>query len=500
MDIYKYLILAAYFAVLFVIGILASRRIKGLDDFFVGGKNMGFWLVSFSSRATGESAWLLLGLSGLAATIGYKSLWVVAGEMLGVGLSWVLMAKPFKRLTDKYQSITIPDFFEDHLKPKGHALRLVAATALTLFVIIYVSAQIDATGSAFESFLGWDYLVGAVVGFAIVVVYSFIGGYVAVVWSDVFQGALMLLGLVALPLVAITQFSFTSLGAGLKLIDPGLTSAWGTGGLTALNFLSAMGLLFIGLGYLGAPQVFVRFISVKNEKELDKGKWVAIAYTLLANLGAIGIGLLARVVFRDQGIDALGKGGEGSLMLMIERFMPPIMVGVYIAVVLSAIMSTIDSLLVVAASTVTRDFYHKIFHPHMKQETMANLSRRFTLIMALVALALAICVATLSPNRTVFWFVIFGWSGITATFCPSMILSLGWRRFTANGALASMIVGFAAVPLFKFAMPALPVMGPYFAELGEIFPSFILSLLAGIMASLWPTRHQEASGTGSKLG
>lgn len=173
----KYLTLIAYFGILFAIGFYASRRIKGLKDYYVGGKKLGFWVVAFSARATGESGWLLLGLTGMGAMIGAQAFWVVVGEVLGVAFAWFFMAKPFKRLTDKYDSITIPDFLESHFKSKTHLLRIISAATLAFFVTIYVSAQIDATGSAFESFLSWDYYVGALTGFAIVVIYIFFRGF-----------------------------------------------------------------------------------------------------------------------------------------------------------------------------------------------------------------------------------------------------------------------------------------------------------------------------------
>jgi hypothetical protein len=176
---------------------------KDVRDYFAGGKRMGFWAVAFSARATGESAWLLLGLTGMGAAIGLQALWVVIGELLGVAVSWYLMSRRFKRLTDRYDALTVPDYFAARFRDTSHVLRIVSAAALVVFVTIYVSAQIDATGTAFETFLGWNYYLGVFVGFGVVLVYIVSGGFVAVVWSDVFQGALMVGGLVALPIVGL---------------------------------------------------------------------------------------------------------------------------------------------------------------------------------------------------------------------------------------------------------------------------------------------------------
>ena len=483
----KYIILFLYLGILFIIGILASKKIAGAKDYFVGGKKLGYWVVAFSSRATGESAWLLLGLTGMGAMIGLQALWVVLGEVLGVSIAWLFMAKPFKRLTDQYDSITIPDYLVSHFKTSSNYLRIIAATALSLFVTIYVSAQIDATGKAFESFLDWNYYTGAITGFVIVTLYITSGGFVAVAWSDLFQGLIMLLGLVLLPIAALLSIdNQAEIIDGLNAIDPSLFSIWGSGGFTILNFLYCIGLLMIGIGFMGSPQVFVRFMSINDEEEINKGRWVAIVYTLLATGAAVLIGMLGRFMFTDAQQDVvavLGNGAEQVLPIMVEHIFPIALVGIYIAAVLSAIMSTIDSLLVVASSAVTRDFYQQIWNPQLKEENMAKISRVVTITLALFALAIALSVAALSPTRNIFWFVIFGWSGIAATFCPVMILSLFWKKYTAHGAIASMVTGFICVPVFKFVMPLIPGLGLYFEKLGELTPSFFMALIIGVVTS-----------------
>jgi len=489
----KYTILAIYVGVLLLIGILASRKIKNLSDYYVGGKKLGYWVVAFSARATGESAWLLLGLTGLGAMIGISAFWVVAGELIGVGIAWFFMAKRFKSLSDRYNSITIPDYLVSRFEPKSHWLRIIAATCLSLFVTIYVSAQIDATGSAFESFLGWNYFVGALVGFGIVVLYIFIGGFVAVAWSDLFQGLLMLFGLVLLPIVGwFTIENSSEIFDGLNRISPALTNVWGEGGFTLLNLTTIVGLSLIGLGFLGSPQIFVRFMSIKDEDEIKKGRWVAIVFTLLTDASAVCIGILGRYVFTESGQDPIGVMGNAAqnvLPMLVDLLMPAAIGAIYIAVVLAAIMSTIDSLLVVASSAITRDFYQQIFRPDLKDAEMTKTSRMVTLTLALFALAIALTVAVYSPTRSIFWFVIFGWSGIAATFCPVIILSLFWKNYNTAGAIASMVAGFVSVPFFKFVAPHIPTVGIYFENLAELPPSFAVALLVGIFVSKLRKRY-----------
>lgn len=484
----KYIILFIYFAILFLIGYFASKRIKNTEDYYVGGKKLGYWVVAFSARATGESAWLLLGLTGLGAMVGVSAFWVVVGEVLGVSISWFFMAEKFKKLSDSYNSVTIPDYLVSHFKSTTHTLRIVAATALSLFVIIYVSAQIDATGTAFESFLGWNYFTGAILGFFIVLAYIFSGGFVAVAWSDLFQGLIMLIGLVLLPIVAFMSIdSSVSISQELVKLEPSFLNIWGNGGFNLINFVTILGFAFIGLGFMGSPQLFIRFMAIKNTNEIKKGRWVAIVFTLLTDSCAVLIGIYGRYLLTSVGDTPeaiLGNAAQNVLPLLVEKVMPLALIGIYIAAVLSAIMSTIDSLLVMASSAISRDFYQQIFKPNKSEKELAKISKFITLVLALLALIIALIVSVVSPTRTVFWFIIFGWSGIAATFCPTIIMSLFWKKFTEKGAIASMITGFIAIPFFKFGMASLDGIGIYFEKLGEMGPSFFLAFVVGIFVSL----------------
>ncbi|MDX1350442.1 MAG: sodium/proline symporter [Putridiphycobacter sp.] len=493
--ILKITVLAIYVGILFLIGIFASRKIKGMNDYYVGGKKMGFWAVAFSARATGESGWLLIGLTGMGAIAGYSGYWVVVGELLGVFISWQFMAKRFKRRSDAYGSITIPDYLESHFKSKTHTLRVISAAVLVVFIVIYVASQIDVTGVAFESMLGIDYKVGALIGFFIVLIYIFIGGFVAAVWSDLFQGLLMFFGLVLLPIVVwFSMDQGTGITDGLNAIDPTLTQVMGRSDDGWLNLFTILGFSMIGLGFLGSPQVYVRFMSIKDEQQIDKGKWVATTFTLLTDAAAVTIGILARIFFTESGQNPetiLGKNGEDVLSMVTESFLPTLLVAIFIAIVLSAIMSTIDSLLILASSAISRDFYQKIFRPDLKQEHLTKLSRQSTLVMAFTALLIAMIMNYISPDRQIFWVIIFGWSGIAATFCPVVILSLFWKGYSEKGAIASMVAGFTSIIIFNFILKDLPNIGEYFVALDVLAPAFAIAMLAGIIVSkLFPPRKE----------
>ena len=483
----KIAVLAVYVGILFIIGILASRRIKSMSDYYVGGKKMGFWAVAFSARATGESGWLLIGLTGMGAMAGYSAYWVVIGELLGVFVSWQFMAKRFKKRSDAYGAITIPDYLQSHFKTTTHTLRIIAATILVVFIVIYVASQIDVTGVAFKSMLGIDYKIGALIGFFIVLAYIFVGGFVAAVWSDLFQGFLMFIGLVLLPIVVWFSMDHgAGVTAGLNAIDPTLTQIMGRSTDGFMNLFTILGFSMIGLGFLGSPQVYVRFMSIKNEKEIDKGKWVATTFTLLTDAAAVTIGILARIYFTREGQDPeviLGNSGENVLSMITEEFLPTILVAIFVAIVLSAIMSTIDSLLILASSAITRDFYQKIFRPNIKDESLTKISRISTIIMAFTALIIAMIMNYVSPDRQMFWVILFGWSGIAATFCPVIILSLFWKGYSERGAMASMVSGFLAVILFNFVFKEMPVVGPYFVAIDVLAPSFAVAMFVGFIVS-----------------
>lgn len=484
----KYSMLFLYLGVLIALSIVASRRVKDIKGYITGNKTLGYWVAAFSAQATGESAWLLLGVTGMGAMVGFSAYWVVVGEMFGVAVAWFFMAERYKKLTDHYDSITMTDYLVSRFKVTNHTLRLVASISLAIFILIYISAQIDATGSAFERFLAWDYHTGAIVGFLIVVVYSVIGGFIAVAWTDMFQGAVMVLSLVALPLVA-----YLMLGPDdhvydtLSSIDPGLVNMWGNGGLTPMNFAIVLGMMLIGLGFLGSPQVFARFLAIKDVEEIRRGRWVALAFTFLVDASAVSIGVLGRYLFTEAGTDptdVLGNGAQNVLPTLVEYVFPLILVGLYVAAVLSAIMSTVSSLLIVAAGSITHDIYRKIFNAELEGEKSAKFSRWLTVTFAVLALAIALIVSFISPSRTIFWFVIFGWSGIAATFCPMVIMSLFWKGFTARGAIASMISGFLMTILAKFVFSEMDGIGDYFVAMETMPPAFLFSFVVGYIVSI----------------
>ncbi|MCP4724838.1 MAG: sodium/proline symporter, partial [bacterium] len=274
-----FLPLILYVIVLLVIGLVSGKESKTIEGYYAAGKKLRYWIVSFSTNATGESSWLILGLTGMGYAIGAHALWVIVGEVLGVALCWIFMARRFKVFTDKYQSITVPDYLEDRFDDNRHIMRIISAIILITMVTSYVAAQITASGKAFKSFLEVDFLTGTIIGLVIILFYTVFGGLKAVARADFFHGILMLLGLIALPTVAIIHAGgFGEMFSALRTIDPDMLNIMGTGGFSVVGVISVLSFLGIGLAFLCSPQLAVRFIAAKNQTELIYGKYVAVLF------------------------------------------------------------------------------------------------------------------------------------------------------------------------------------------------------------------------------
>ena len=491
----QYLMIAAYLAALGLLGFLSSRKLKQADDFFTGGRRLNFWITALSTQATGESAWLLLGLTGLGAVAGFSAFWVVLGELLGVGFAWFVMATPFQKAAEQCQAVTTTDYLVNRFPRQGRLIRHLSVVALTFFCTIYAAAEIDATGELMEHSLGWNYYLGALAGFLVVTWYSSAGGFLAVAWTDSVQGILMMVALLILPpVVWLSTGLHGNITDTLSGIDPELVTAMGPGN-NLFNGFEIIGLMAIGLGFMGTPHIFARFLAVKSSREILHGRWVAIVYTLLTDTAAVSIGILGRCIYTTANQapgDVLGEGGQNVLPMLMGDFLPSMLSGFYTAAILAAIMSTFSSLLLLAVSSVTFD---GVCHGTTSDKSVAeakSLSRKITWGLSLIAFLVAIVVTRFLPVHTIFWFAVFGMSGITATFSPMMILALFWRNYSSAGAVASMVSGFAMILVGKLWLQHLDGVGVYFQAMETLPLAFVVSLLSGWVVSLmYPDNDYE---------
>ncbi len=470
-------VLIAYLALLVVLGLWGRRASGDMAGYYVAGKKLPAWVIAFSANATGESGWLLLGLTGMGYLVGIHALWVVLGEVVGVALSWSLVARPFKSYTDRYRALTVPDFLEERFRDRRHYLRILSVAIILVMVLAYLAAQLVATGKAFQTFLGTSYAVGVLLGAAITLFYTTVGGFKAVAYSDLVQGLLMASGLAMLAVVGIDAAGgWTALTTRLHEIDPALLLPMGSHGLTWAGAFSALGFMGIGLAFLGVPQLLVRYMAARDRSELVSGGLVAVLCIIVFDLGAVFAGMAGRVLF--PGLD----DPETVMPLMSGELFPALLTGLLVVVVLGAIMSTVDSLLILASSAVVRDGVQKLWRPEMPDKRLSRWGKVATLLLGLGAIPVA-----LAEVRVVFWFVLFAWSGLATAFAPPVLCALFWRRTTLAGALAGMLGGFTTTCVWVLFLKA------GFYDLYEMIPGFLVGLALTIAVSL-ATRPPKGAG------
>ncbi len=469
-------VFVSYLFLLFAVAIWSSKETANLDGYFIAGKKLPYWVVAFSTNATGESGWLLLGLTGMAYAVGVHAFWVVAGEVIGISLCWFLVAKRLKIESDRYDSITVPDYLESRFDDTKHILRLVSVCIILAMVLIYIAAQMIAAGKAFSEFMQISYINGVILGAIVTALYTVIGGYKAVAYTDVVQGVLMLLALIILPIFAITEVGgWSAVMGGLGTIDPVLLQSFGEKGWSVAGFVAAASFVAIGLLFLGVPQVLVRFMSIESEAQVLKAGIISVTCMLFFTSGAVLIGLAGRVLFPDL------ADPELIMPTLSRELFPPLITGVLVVVLLAAIMSTVDSLLILVSSAVTRDLLQKIVKPKISGEKLVLIGKACTFFIGACALLIA-----LTENRAIFWLVLFSWSGLGATFGPIVVCSLLWKKVTLAGAVAGVVGGFL-ITVFWVVLLKEHVFNMY-----EAIPGFFGSLLLIVVVSLLTNKSAQS--------
>ncbi len=448
-----------YLVVVFLVGLLTFRLNKTLADFVLAGRRLGPWVVAFSERASGESAWLLIGLPGLALVSGYNAIWPAIGCTTGILFSWVFISRRLRSKTEQFGALTLPDFFENRYNDKSRVLRVLATLIIVFFFTFYVSAQFLAAGKVLNVTFHITPFWGMVIGGFIILFYTMMGGFFAVAWTDFFQGSVMVFTLVVLPILGIISLggieSFTDK---IALRGPELLSVSGGHHGWAMT-KTVLGGLAIGLGYMGQPHLVTRFMAIKKIDSLRKGTLIAEVWAVLAFWGAVFIGLVGLSLYGDNLPDQ-----EQIMPLLANSLLPGWLAGIAISGAIAAMMSTADSQLLVTTSVLSEDIYHQMIRKDASQKRLVGLSRLATVVVGLVAFVLA-----LSAKALVYDLVLYSWAGLGASFGPALLMTLWWKKTTKRGVLAGMIVGMVIV-LVWYNVSALHNM------LYELIPGFFLAL------------------------
>ena len=463
-----------YLFILIVVAAWSRKESTTLTGYFIADKKLPPWVVAFSTNATGESGWLLLGLTGMGYAVGAYAFWVVLGEVVGISLAWILISRRLKRFADKTDSITLPDVLAARFDDEHHVLRRISVLIILVMVMTYVAAQMVATGKAFDGFTDLNYAWGVAVGSTIIIAYTLVGGFKAVAWTDLIQGILMLLGLIILPVISIKAGGgWDAISAKLMAQDPGLLSPWGPEGKSTLAIIGVISFLAIGVPFMGVPQLMVRFMSARSEKSLVPAMSISVLVIFLFDVGAVLTGMAGRALYPNL------EDPESILPVMSNAMLPEWMAGIMMVVVLAAIMSTVDSLLILASSTVVRDYMQKIRGSSLSEKALANRGKLLTLIIGVIGIGFA-----LQQSPMIFWFVIFAWNGLGAAFGPPLLCGLWYPKTNLKGAIAGMLGGFITTVTWVL------VFKSQFYNLSEIVPGFLTGLLLTIIVSNMTTRKE----------
>lgn len=487
------LVIGIYLLLLVLIGILSSRKSSGgLTDFFLAGRGLGKWTVALSAVSSGRSGWLILGVTGMAYANGLLAVWALAGFITVEVLMFFFVARRFRKYSEQTDSITVPDILETRYQDQSNLLRVTSAVIIIFFMVAYVGSQIVAGGTAFSSTLGLSTEGGMWFTAIILLVYTSLGGFHAVSKTDVLQAGFMFLSLIILPIVAIVQIG--GLGPILEAMH---TEGSGYYGLLGYGFGATMGLIGIGFGSPGNPHILVRYMSLKNPKEMRQAALIGSIWNVLMGWGAIFVGLAGRAYFPNVA-QLPGENNEAIFTTLGNELFNPFLMGILLVAILAAIMSSADSQLLVGSSSLVRDLYHRMIgkDKELDEKKLVLYSRLSIVLLMGLSIWLAF-----SAQEFVFWMVLFAWGGLGACFGPALLLTLYWKGTTKQGVFWGMVVGLITVILVKkqpewtyhFLPDIKDLVGRLlFGITYEAVPGFLMSLVVTVLVSLFTKKPSNA--------
>ncbi|MGB3478008.1 MAG: sodium/proline symporter [bacterium] len=465
-----------YMAIILGVGLYFARKKMTQVDFHLGGKKIPGWALALSERATGESAWCLLGLTGFAFSAGLSSIWIAIGCVTGIIVSWLWLARGFRRERDKYETLTLPDYFATKYSGHSKFIRWFSSLIIIFFFVLYVAAQFSGGGKTLNITFGIPVTTGIIISAVVVVIYAIAGGFFSVVWTDVIQAILMIITLVVTPIVALVVISRSNLSMAGALANAGNGIDSLTGG--AVGF--AIGTLIVNnfswfFGYLGGqPQLDARWMAMRDDREVKIGAGIAITWTMLAYTGAIVIGLSAITLYGHGCV----ADPEQILPFMLINLMPPWLAGILLAGAVAAMMSTADSQLLIATSSISEDVIHKALNKKISDKKLVMISRITILVVGAIALVLAF-----ASKSLIYTIVHFAWAGIGCSFSPVVILSFFWKRFNAAGVVASLVSGFTVTVLWMTT--------GWDTVIAATFITFIVAFIFAVVVTLLTPKKME---------
>ncbi|ADQ15147.1 sodium/proline symporter [Halanaerobium hydrogeniformans] len=442
-----------YLVFLMSVGVFFYKKTNSLEDYLIGGRAMGSWVTALSAQASDMSGWLLMGLPGAVYLGGIEQAWIAIGLFIGTVLNWQYVAARLRVYTEKTDSMTLPSFFEDRFGDNTGMLRIFSAVVILLFFTIYSASGLVASGILFESLFNIEYNLAVMLGGLAIVLYTFLGGFMAVSWTDFFQGILMFFAITIVPafgfgyiggMSAITEAAVEN-GLSLSLLPEGIT-------ITAIISAAAW-----GLGYFGQPHILARFMGIDTIKKVAPAKKIAVIWVAISLTAAVFVGIIGLPMFPNL------ADSETVFIQMIGQLFNPWVGGILLAAILSAIMSTIDSQLLVSSSTLTEDFYTKIISREASEKEKMWVGRGFVILIAIIAFVLA-----LNPDNTVLDLVAYAWAGLGAAFGPTVLFALFYKKTSWQGAFAGMIA--ATITVIVWQETGLG------AHLYEIVPGFLINI------------------------
>ena len=464
------IIFTLYLLLIILVGIFSNRFINSQLDFLLAGRRLGPWVTAFSERASGESAWLLLGLPGAAIAVGYGEVWAVIGIITGIILSWFLIAERLRSETEEYQALTIPDYLHKRFNDSSRIIKTYSSIIIAVFFTFYVSAQFHGSGKILNTIFDIEPLYGISLSAIVIILYTIMGGLLAVAWTDLVQGILMIGTLVILPVVGLMELSSMDLPIKELIMsaDPQKSALFPSGLGIFATFSVVVGGLSWGLGYLGQPHLLIRYMAIRSVKDVKQARIIAALWAIPGISGAFLIGVVGMGYFGEDFF--IGKDVENVMPMLAEALLPAWLAGLLISGAVAAMMSTADSQLLVSTSAISEDLGIKV----SKNDDKLFNSRIVTILLGVFAYLVAMY-SEWSGN-TIFSIVSFAWSGLGSSFGPVLLLTLWWKGITRQGVIAGLLTGSISTVIWGSS--------PYLQSIiTERFISFALAFLAIVIIS-----------------